>query len=529
METPELKDSKAKYSNFDFIKSFIIIFNNTLNSIYRTLNTIVNGSNFTYYISIIFIILFILILNLLYFINPYDIFSNKISQIILLLSGSIFLIIFYFFSYRNKYDKYSDNDKNIINKTEKLDYPNTINLLLKNNQKPSKKQYFENLFANFKSDINGNIKYLITKVEDNLYLNNENIKTTIRTPIYTLLKKFIITILIILIPILMLYYIFWLTIKYENSFYLIKLLIFLIIIIITLSIFAEMFKISNDDDCFHDDNTYIGTFLCIIKKLIFFIPCLILIIISNVKKELKITPPTIFIILIIEILLICFLFLLPIIFKEISNLNKNDLLKGKGPYYTNKKYILDDYQSLNLENTKAQTKKLLFNRDSQYNINIINNPNKLKYDYNYNYSISFYIYLNPQGTNTNIAYNQKTNLFNYGYKPAFSYDGRSRSLIVESKTKNSANSDNLEIIFKTNNFKYQKWLYVVINYQNNVIDVFIDGKLVGSKKNVAPFFEDDKVIIGENDGIHGSIKDVYYFNKPRPKNNIEFLYDLTKN
>ena len=527
MDKPKLNDNKL-----DFIESLITIFNNTLTSIYRTLNTIVNGSNFTYYISIIFIILFILILNLLYFINPYDIFSNKISQMILLLSGSIFLIIFYFFSYRNKYDKYSKNDKDIINETKSekvLKYPGTINLLLKNNQKPSKKQYFENLFNSFKSDISGNINYLLAETNDSLYLNNENIKTTIGTPIYTLLKKLIITILIILIPILILYYIFWLTIKYENSFYLIKLLVFLIIIIITLSIFAEIFKISNDDDCFHANNTYIGTFLCIIKKLIFFIPCLILIIISNVKEELKITPPTIFIILIIEILLICFLFLLPIIFKEISNLNKNDLLKGKGPYYTNKKYILDDYQSLNLENTKAQTKKLLFNRDSQYNINIINNPNKLKYDYNYNYSISFYIYLNPQGTNTNIAYNQKTNLFNYGYKPAFSYDGRSRSLIVESKTKNSENSDDLEIIFKTNNFKYQKWLYVVINYQNNVIDVFIDGKLVGSKKNVAPFFEDDKVIIGENDGIHGSIKDVYYFNKPRPKNNIEFLYDLTKN
>ena len=37
-------------------------------------------------------------------------------------------------------------------------------------------------------------------------------------------------------------------------------------------------------------------------------------------------------------------------------------------------------------------------------------------------------------------------------------------------------------------------IFFTINYENNIIDVFIDGKLVGSKKNVPPYFENDIII-----------------------------------
>ena len=66
-----------------------------------------------------------------------------------------------------------------------------------------------------------------------------------------------------------------------------------------------------------------------------------------------------------------------------------------------------------------------------------------------------------------------------------------------------------------------------INYENNTIDVFIDDKLVGSKKNVPPYFDDDKISIGEDNGIQGSIKEIFYYDTPRPPSNIEFIYDLT--
>ena len=79
------------------------------------------------------------------------------------------------------------------------------------------------------------------------------------------------------------------------------------------------------------------------------------------------------------------------------------------------------------------------------------------------------------------------------------------------------------------NPKFQKWLFFVINYDNNIIDVFIDGKLVGSKENVSPYFKGDAITIGERDGIHGSIKEIYYYNKVRTPSTIELLYNLSKN
>ena len=48
---------------------------------------------------------------------------------------------------------------------------------------------------------------------------------------------------------------------------------------------------------------------------------------------------------------------------------------------------------------------------------------------------------------------------------------------------------------------------------SNEIPENIEFKLVGSKNNVAPYFDTDKVTIGEDNGIHGSIKDIYYFDK----------------
>jgi hypothetical protein len=46
---------------------------------------------------------------------------------------------------------------------------------------------------------------------------------------------------------------------------------------------------------------------------------------------------------------------------------------------------------------------------------------------------------------------------------------------------------------------------------------------------VSPYFKGDTITIGENDGIHGSIKEIYYYNKVRSPSTIELLYNLSKN
>jgi hypothetical protein len=186
----------------------------------------------------------------------------------------------------------------------------------------------------------------------------------------------------------------------------------------------------------------------------------------------------------------------------------------------------------NISDTKGYNFKLLKNDyNGIYNIktSFYDPPKSInKFPYNYTYSISFYVFINPQPTNTSIAYTKDTEIFNYAYKPVIYYNGKSQSIIIRSRTVNNK-GDQLDTIYEGKNIKHQKWVFFVVNYDNNNIDVFIDGTLVGSKKDVMPYFKGDKVTIGENQGIHGSIKEISYYDSIQSPQTIELLYNLTKN
>ena len=219
---------------------------------------------------------------------------------------------------------------------------------------------------------------------------------------------------------------------------------------------------------------------------------------------------------------------MPIIIKSLALKNKNDLLDGEGPFYLNFRKKLGNYQDLNndLEDYKEYT---LLDDTSEYNMKLELNKsnNELAKKYKYTYSINFDLYIDSLPQNTSYAYNKETELFNYGNKPVILYDGRTSELIIKTQTFKK-DLKIMETVYKTKNFKYQKWLKFVINYEDFKIDIFIDDKLVGSKDNVPPFFNDDTITIGENNGIHGSIKDIYYYDKIKPSNNLEFLYSEMK-
>ena len=202
---------------------------------------------------------------------------------------------------------------------------------------------------------------------------------------------------------------------------------------------------------------------------------------------------------------------------ELINLDNNPILKSK----------------MKLEKMfKGFTHKLFENDiNDKYNILTKYDPqpeSKNKNPYSYTYSLSFYLYLNPQNTNTNINYTEDAEILNYAEKPVIFYNGKSREIIIKSRTFNNK-GDQLDTIYRSDDIKYQKWNYFVINYHDNIIDIFINGKLVASKKNVSPYLVGDYVSIGQTNGIYGSIKDIYYFNITKPPDDIEFLSKLIKN
>ena len=432
---------------------------------------------------------------------------------------------------------------------------------------------------------------------------NETIRYNNIKPDDTFLKmyKYVgLLFLIILFPVLIINFILYLHQTNNNVFNITQNILGVLIIIVIFAIIAKVFAIkpsglekTSDEQT---ENSF-QQFITLLKNIIFFIPCLLIILVDEINEDIRLTPSSIYLLFFILLIFITLLFLLPLLFTYLAKHNKNNLLSGEGPFYLNEKKTLGKYQNLdknissNLaipnfnssnsenaptsnslnnmllnfktnfstsqsvssenssnedvvkneynkikdnisDNTKGYDFKMFQNDlNGQYNIGTkYYNSSKIhnKFPYNYTYSISFYIYINPQPTNTSLAYTKDTELFNYGFKPVIYYNGNSRKIIIKSRTINNK-SDQLDTIYEMTSVKHQKWLYFVINYENNNIDVFIDGKLVGSKNNVTPYFVGDSVTIGEHNGIHGSIKEIFYFDKIKTPDSIQFLYSLTKN
>ena len=567
----------------------------------RILDKIVNGFTikekdgslqhkyYTYFISTVLI----LILCLFYYLNEkqnlFTIKNTKYEILVAILLIAFSIYCFLFFAYRNQInwtrDGTANEDKSIYNSGEK--YANIYN------QKTRK---------------------LIDIAEPNpATLNKDNLKKTLTSPLFNIMKYLFYLLLILIIPLFLLNYTFYLHRVNNTIFNITKNIIIVLIILTVLAIIAKLFSIKTSSQSIYCEieiketpaytdliKSYSKYFLCIFKNFVFFIPCLLVILTDEINNDIRLTPSSVYILFFILLLLITLIFLLPLLFKFIRTFNKSDILQGEGPFYLNQEKSLGKYQNLNTHLSKAITVPNISQREiskpseekldkimTAFNINkdeykeqlnkvnnsigiidskssnsgsikdasansstikpytftLFNDINsafnikseyynsvisKEKFPYNYTYSVSFYIYLNPQPENTSLAYTKDSVLFNYGFKPVIYYNGKSQKIIVKSRTI-SNRGDQLDTIYEMANPKFQKWLFFVINYTNNIIDVFIDGKLVGSKKNVSPYFKGDNITIGENDGIHGSIKQIYYYDKVTTPSTIELLYNLSKN
>ena len=181
----------------------------------------------------------------------------------------------------------------------------------------------------------------------------------------------------------------------------------------------------------------------------------------------------------IEIVLITLYFIVPHIMSKISN-NGAIILLGNEPMYLNKEHSIGTYENLH-------------------------NNNNDKHIYNYTISCCFYI--NPQYSTIQKSGNNFINIINYGNKPIVQYDNKTNSLFIKSIN----NDSNENIILKKWDVPLQKWNNLVVQYNNGLIDIFMNGDIIVSKKNQIPFMKYDKVVIGDNNGLEGGIKNVKYY------------------
>ena len=246
-----------------------------------------------------------------------------------------------------------------------------------------------------------------------------------------------------------------------------------------------------------------------IVKFIFFIPCLLLDLVSYIQKEAKITANIVYILLVIELLIILAYNYLSKLSKVMST-SANSILPGTA--------YLDVKQQLG--NPELIAPKL------GPNIDLTLKPKSAV-----NYALSMWIYLNPQ-TNSGA---QEYNIFTYNKdkSPA----GNPRIAYLP-----SAASDSYYIYFTnatTSAYKItlpkQKWNHFTFNYSDNKVDLFINGAIkytydytnsISNSSTMPTYSSNDIITIGQDKGLYGAISNIKAYDKPLTQYQIVTEYNL---
>ena len=256
--------------------------------------------------------------------------------------------------------------------------------------------------------------------------------------------------------------------------------------------------------------------LSLFVSLIFYVPCLLRDLFTYLHRELKLSTPIEWSILFVEIIVITLFFIIPKIYNAILDNESTILLKK--PVYTNVKTSIEN---------KSKAYKNIFNGEKNTDIeNARPSSKSLIKKHQYKYGISLWLYLDAQPPNTSYAYEKFTRVFSYQRMPEILYRGSTNELkiVMQKDVMNGKTST----IYKTKDLPLQKWNHFVINYDAGTLDVFINNKLVISQKNVSPKIEYEDIEIGSENGVHGGICNVQYFDKVLSSREISFLYSSVK-
>ena len=286
-------------------------------------------------------------------------------------------------------------------------------------------------------------------------------------------------------------------------------LLFAVSLLIVLAMFYNVFsdRIRRIDD----KSGWIANF-------IFFLPCLLSDFIEYIRKELNLTPSTVYILLFLEAAILAVYYYLPPLFQW--------HLKSHG------KTLLHD--SLFFKDPK-----IVAHYSELPKIHKSLNPTMMQ-----NYAISMWIYVNPNSTSS-----ENKQIFSYGsedFKPKITYATSDDSINDDSYKRSK--KEKLKIILYgndsniDNNIIYvhvdgQKWNNIVFNYYKHNVDVYINGKMeysIDYPTNSVTFNNQDKIELGvEVDEfgnnkyyLNGAICNVVYFTKALTRSQIATQYNL---
>jgi hypothetical protein len=145
--------------------------------------------------------------------------------------------------------------------------------------------------------------------------------------------------------------------------------------------------------------------------------------------------------------------------------------------------------------------------------------------FTYTYALSTWFNINPQPPNTRVAYGKYTNILNYGNKPSVQFNSTKNTLRVQAE----AGNGKLINVYTVKDFlPLQRWNHIVINYDGGFMDVFLNGRLVASKPNIAPYMHYDDVVVGENNGLEGGVRNVNYYDRILTRHEVFLEYNMLR-
>jgi len=376
-------------------------------------------------------------------------------------------------------------------------------------------------------------------------------------------NKFTFTVIIVTIILFMSMYLFFNPIFAISGFFLLAnnpmtvLAIIAMIMVVYYAIYFYYYYYSKSEDVFLTTNYFLDVFLLgliivlgltllyvkykdsinlktghhgIILQILFFIPCLITDFIEWLRGEAKITPSSVYIILIVEILLIIMFFNISTITKWLSN---NDPINHIMPEPV---FLIEETKVMMAEKFNAVIQDGSGNKIAKST-----------------FHLGFWVYLND---NMN-SYKLQLPVLRYGggtlldskqinkENPYGKYNSHPAIVFLPKKQENNVfggDLDNVNIghlgIYFSNvekpvviDFPLQRWNYVALNSTFNMVDVFLNGEIVYTKNmdginDPYPIYNGSDYITIGGDNLQGSIKDIMYCDYTLSSTAIVSIYNM---
>jgi uncharacterized membrane protein len=265
----------------------------------------------------------------------------------------------------------------------------------------------------------------------------------------------------------------------------------------------------------------VGKFFKLIYHLFFAIPCVLYEVFLNTKD----TPNFVYKILAIQLATIGGYIYLPRIWKWMRE-RGHIVIQEEAVKLNIKKSYMNWYQLYNSGIPESNVsdsslwekfKDTLFKEGKNFTDYMKEQTTVQKQDFKYEYSLGLETFFHNIPPNTSHLGNQFVRVFSFGEKPSIWYKSNTQEIqfksIVYRLEKERLKPD--ELVIYTGKITLQKWNKIKINYKDGVMDIFIDDELIHTQDSIVPYIENDEIYSGQTDGIHGGIRNIFYYNEIR--------------